>query len=423
MRAAFGELLRSRLRVAGLAYAGAGALVVAALIGLLIVTPTGLQVQEVIWAPLAPLLGVSSEALPTVVRGPESGMLLPDAPLQAPPLIGVPRSAEVGTEGTVDEDQPAAAPGLPLELVALLEIAEQLEEESIPQNVPAEQGQAEMVAEPPGAISAADPGSGSAIEPVVSPEPGVILSTPTAGPSLPESSAPAENSFTPTRGRTPRTGGDLSSAGPTSQITVSATPVRQSPVAMSTLRALVMPTQVPPTSTPAAVLALAPSVPTIVGTSIAAESQVEPPAVAIGTAIVSGPAPAGPPPRLPDPVPNGCPSPVQAAACSTMSPTRSTPPPTLTLRGDSHGRSPSATATSRATPAPPQPVATKVGVCHSTGSSTQPTVYLEVDSHALAAHLAHGDRVAISRESCLGAGPAGASAPTPTRERRGQSGR
>jgi hypothetical protein len=39
----------------------------------------------------------------------------------------------------------------------------------------------------------------------------------------------------------------------------------------------------------------------------------------------------------------------------------------------------------------PKPVATKVGICHATGSATNPYVFISVDEHALKAHQDHQD--------------------------------
>jgi hypothetical protein len=43
--------------------------------------------------------------------------------------------------------------------------------------------------------------------------------------------------------------------------------------------------------------------------------------------------------------------------------------------------------------------AAKVGICHRTGSSSNPFVFIEVSQNAVPAHQAHGDIIGVSSQS------------------------
>jgi hypothetical protein len=59
----------------------------------------------------------------------------------------------------------------------------------------------------------------------------------------------------------------------------------------------------------------------------------------------------------------------------------------------------------------------KIGICHATGSTARPFVFLEVDEHAVEAHRAHGDMIGVrSEEACPRSKPTAVSpqhTPTP----------
>ena len=56
----------------------------------------------------------------------------------------------------------------------------------------------------------------------------------------------------------------------------------------------------------------------------------------------------------------------------------------------------------------------KVGICHSTGSATNPYVHITVSVDAAAAHVRHGDVLAATATGCPGATPTPTPTPTPT---------
>src|SRR5438552_14527795 len=63
--------------------------------------------------------------------------------------------------------------------------------------------------------------------------------------------------------------------------------------------------------------------------------------------------------------------------------------------------------------APVLSAGSKVGVCHQTGSVSNPVVFIEVAPEAVPAHRAHGDRINVTREQCLGVAPTPTPTPTP----------
>ena len=411
MLPAFAEFLRGQLRMVGLAYAGAAGVAMASLASLLFLTPVGQVVQEAIRVPFTSISGMPSFVLPEVASPREAARALPDAPLAPPGIASVPRSLE-----SVVPPPSLAASVTELLLAVEALLGDEAEEQADDVDVDvAIEIPDEMLAEPefdPEPEARAEepeiptPAGTVPIEPATQPVvPTVSTSVADQSPVAPPPPTP------PVRVRPARSEGvSGTSSTPIPEVRRNLLP---------TALAMVQPTVIVPTPVPPAVVEASPSVASTV--EIASPGRVTPEPVR-GAAGADGPqgpdvaGPAGGPA-----VTNGCgPAtsrrPADSPSCQGPTNLDLTPSP----NGHPEGRPASADKSPTTAPVRAN-TSGRVGVCHATGSSSQPFRYMEVEASAVAAHAAHGDRVGVTPDACAGLSPARAPSPTPVREPRGQS--